>query len=883
MKKENLRGLDKKEAEKILQEHGYNEIRDINKISPFKILLRQIKNNFIIYFLAVAVIISFLVEKYATGYAIIAVIVLVVSIGFVQEYKAERAISALKEMIVPVSIAIRDRKETEVLTRELVPGDILILRNGEKVPADCIILEETGLLVNESILTGESKEVRKFAVKKEQDYKEKNQLFTGSFIVNGKCTAKIINTGMLTKFGKIAGMISTAEKELLLQKKINKISKYMAAIGISLSVLTGILILLQSKIITSEVLVSILILTIAIAVSSFPEGFPVALITSLSIGTYRMAKKNAIVNRMSIIETLGETTVICSDKTGTITTGEMTTKEIYTGQRKYSVSGIGYKADGDFFLDNKKIKIDKEKNLQLLLKTAVLCNDAEISRTGEDNIHYVIGAPTEGALLIAGAKAKLFRGEIKHSREKEIPFSSERKIMTVLCKEGKNETIYSKGAFEILIEKCKHIQKENGVFKMLKKDREIFEDINRQMTSRSLRVIAFAYRNLKESHREKNLEEELIFIGIVGIEDPPRKEVKMAIEICRKAGIKVKMITGDNKETAIAIAKQINLDKGKIIDGKEIDSMTDEQLAKAVKEIVIYARVNPEHKLRIVKAFKENGEIITMTGDGVNDAPALKEAHIGIAMGKNGTDVSRSVADLTLKDDNFATIVDAIREGRTIFNNIRKFITYQISCNYAELMIIITGVALAPLFGWPIPLLLALQILFMNLVTDNLPAITLGLNPSSEDIMEEKPRKKSELLNKKLFKIIIFTGTIMSLLTLAVFYISFNRLGDNVEHARTTALTALIFLEIGGAFTFRSFRKGVFNRSPFINKYLFFASLISILATIIIIFTPLNRIFETAHITAVGWAVAISLSLFFVFVFDVLKKINNKKHFWRDE
>ena len=363
------------------------------------------------------------------------------------------------------------------------------------------------------------------------------------------------------------------------------------------------------------------------------------------------------------------------------------------------------------------------------------------------------------------------------------------------------------------------------------------------------------------------------------MEDPPREEVKESIRICMNAGISVKMITGDNKETAIAIAKEINL-KGEVIDGFELDKLSDDELQSRIKSITIFARVRPEHKLRIVKALKNNGDIVTMTGDGVNDAPALKEAHIGIAMGKNGTDVTREVSDLTLKDDNFVTIVSAIKEGRTIFRNIKKFVTYQLSCNFAELTILFIGVLLAPFLGWQVPVLLALQILFMNLVTDNLPAITLGFNTSSTDVMDEKPRRKAEILDKKLIILLVFTGLVLALFTLSSVYISFNIFKDNFESARTIALVSLIMLEIASAFNFRSFRKGVLNRSPFVNKYLLYASLISIFTTILIVYTPLNNVFGTVPISLIGWLCAIIPAVLLIVLFDVLKAINNKKKFF---
>ncbi|HLD58882.1 MAG TPA: HAD-IC family P-type ATPase, partial [archaeon] len=749
-----MNGLTQEQAAGRLMESGYNEIRALLKVSRLQILFRQVRKNSVVYLLLAAMLISFFVGEAVTGYAVLAIICIVIFVGFVQEYKAESAIKALKKMIMPVSVVFRNDKETEIQSREIVPGDIVVLRAGETVPADCLLLEEKELRVNESVLTGESKEIRKTHSKSEKDYSGENTLFMGTSIVSGKATAKVLHTGMNTEFGKIAGLISTIEKELPLQAKANEIAKYMGVIAIVFSVLTGIIMIIRQPAITPDFLVEVLIVVIALAVSAFPEGFPVVLISTLATGAYRMAKKNAIVNRMSIIETLGETTVICADKTGTITKGEMTVKEIYCGGRQYAVTGTGYSAEGEFLFENKKTIPLENPCLGLMLKAAVLCNDAKIERTGTDREYATRGTPTESALLVASAKAGIFAEDIQAARREEIPFSSERKMMTVVCSAAGENTAYAKGAPEILIKKCGFIQENNRTVKLTEEEKKKILAVNSRLAQQKLRTLALAFKKI--SPQEKGgFEEGLVFLGIAAMEDPPRDEVKAALETCMGAGIKVKMITGDNKETAEEIAKEIGL-KQKTMLGEEIDRLTDEELSKAVGGITIFARVNPEHKLRIVKALKANQEIVTMTGDGVNDAPALKEAHIGVAMGKNGTDVSKESADLILKDNDFSTIVAAIREGRTVFNNIQKFITYQLSCNYAELFIIFFGI----LAGLPLPLL-ALQILFMNIVTDDLPAITLGQQPASADIMKAKPRRKQGILNRRLLMLLAVAGTTM--------------------------------------------------------------------------------------------------------------------------
>jgi len=872
MKKEE--GLSSREAHHKLQQYGYNEIKDTVTVSPFKILLRQIKKNYVLYLLFIAAIVSFIVGKAITGYVIIADMLVVIFVGFIQEYRAENVMKSLMGMLVPISIVIREGKEKEIPSREIVPGDIILLRSGEKVPADCIILEAKDLLANESILTGESKEIEKKVVKNINEYMEENVLFMGSYIVNGRCTAQAIHTGMNTKFGEIAGLISSAEKEFPLQKKVNKITKSLVIIAIVSAIVTGLLLMIGQPL-SKALITNSLVLVIALCVSSFPEGFPVVLITALSTGIRRMAQKNAIVNRMSVIEALGETTVICSDKTGTITKGEMTVEKIYTDNKIIEVLGTGYSIDGYFTINNQRIHPKENPVLNILNEVAVMCNDSRIERTGEDNIYNISGTPTEASLLIMAAKAGVFKEDLKFVRVEEIPFNSNRKIMSVLCRFKNKDYVYTKGAPEILLNKCKFIQKTDGIFTLTDQEKRRILEINKRMTSSSLRTLCLAYKNVSTFNKD-HFEHDLIFLGLVAMEDPPRAEVKESIEMCRRAGINVKMITGDNKETAMAIAREIGL-KGRVLEGYDLDRMNEEELSKIVQDVVVFSRVMPEHKLKIVKALKMNSEIVTMTGDGVNDAPALKESHIGVAMGKGGTDVSRSVADLTLRDNNFSTIVAAIKEGRTVFKNIRKFMSYQLSCTYSEIFVWFFGIILASAFGWAVPILLALQVLFMNLVTDDIPAIMLSMNRSSADIMTERPRKKKEILNKDLIIWMIISSAFMAFFTLFSYFMSFNILGESADYARTTALLSLILIEIAHAFSFRSFRKRVKISNFLRNKWLVIASLISLGATILIIYTPLNKIFGTVPASIHSWLIGILFGVLMIILLNILKDINNRK------
>lgn len=864
-----LIGLTSEEALKKLSEFGPNEIEEVNKVSPFRILFRQIKKNFVIYLLFITALISLFLGKPETATVIFAVIAVVIATGFIQEYKAENAISALKKLLMPTSRVVRDGREQEIPSSQIVPGDLLVLRSGDKIPADCVVLEDSDVLVNESVLTGESKEVSKTSAKDMEKADETSTIFMGTFIVSGRASAAVIHTGMNTRFGKIAALVSTAEKSYPLQDKINNISRYMIVVGISFSLLTGAIVLLRADYLNSTTLVEILLLVVVLAVSSFPEGFPLVLVTTLAAGVNRMTRQNVIVNRMSIIETLGEVTVICSDKTGTLTKGEMTVKKILTGDNIYDVSGVGYEATGDIKDSGGK---DSGESLKNLLKASVLCNDSNIQRTGEDNFFKILGSATEGSLLILAAKKNIFKENFKGKKVEEMPFDSKRKMMSSAYEEDGGINVYLKGAPEAVIERSsKFMEGEEKAFTESDKKRILLE--NEKMTKASYRTLAIA---CKKPDSKSYKEDDLTFLGIVGIEDAPREEVDDAIKVCFNAGIKVKMVTGDDPDTARAIAQRIGI-TGEILEGDQISNLSDKEFENALLKTSIFARVRPEHKLRIVKALKAQGEIVAMTGDGINDAPALKEAHVGIAMGKSGTDVSRSVADLILKDDNFISIVAAIKEGRNIFNNIRKFVTYQLSCNLSELIILFLGVIFAPVLGWFVPVITALQILFMNLVTDELPAITLGLNPTSKDIMEDKPRRKASIIGGGFLRVIIFNGFLMAFITACVLYFVLNVLDYDKGLVQTTTLVTMIFLDIFSAYNFRSFRYGVLTRSPFVNKYLFIASAVSIIATVFVVYTPFfQKYFETTPISLTDWMIAIIAGLSIVIVFDILKFINNK-------
>jgi P-type Ca2+ transporter type 2C len=863
MNDKSYKGLTTHEVNAQRAVHGLNVIEQKAKTSALSVLLRQVKNNFIFYLLVFAALISFTVGKAVTGYVITFVILLVVGVGFYLEYKAEKAIEALKKLIDDTCEVLRDGKKQLVSVTELVPGDIIFLKNGDKIPADSIVLASNDLTVNESALTGESVEVEKRTAIDDKTPVDEQKVFMGTYVVNGTCVCRVEHIGMATQFGKIAGMIVQTEKGIPLQEKINSVSKYMIAVSLVFSLLTGLLLVLRAPAFETEVLIGILTVVIALSVSAVPEGLPVVLVTTLATGAMRMAKKNAVVNRMGVIGTIGETTVICTDKTGTITTGEMTVKKVVTGDGSYSVGGSGYGIIGKVIFD-KTTKEAKEKDLSQLLHAAIICNDSSVNATNTKKPE-VIGTPTEIALLVLGLKLGVAKNDVKISRKKEKPFNSARKMMSVLADDG---NIYAKGALEVLLPKCTEVLINGKIVPMtnILKDQILKE--NKALNGQAYRTLTLVMK--KHAGKGEYKEDDFAFLGLVGIEDPPREEVKDAIAVCKEASIDVKMITGDSKETAVAIGKQIGL-TGEVLEGKQLDSYTDHELRKVVKDVSIFARVRPEHKVRIVKALKANKELVAMTGDGVNDAPALKESHVGIAMGQNGTDVSRSVADITLKDDNFATIVEAIKEGRSIFQNIQTFVGYQLSCNLAQLTILFIGVLLGPFLGWEIPLLVALQILLVNLVTDNIPAITLGLIPASEDIMKRKPNRNA-LLTKSLITYVVSVGILTGAVTLGVYYLVYDIFGATHEEARSVAFVSFIIAAIVNALSFRSLHTSIFHVFTKDNILLFGAAAVSLIATLLVVYMPINSVFETTPLILRDWYVVFAAVAAVTVGFETIKR-----------
>jgi len=840
-------GLDNDSAKRRLQKYGFNEIKRVRKINALKIFIRQFK-SFIIYILLAAVIISLVARENVDAVVIGVILIINAILGFVQEYKAEKAIEALKKLVT-FKVKVKRNNRLELIdAMEIVPGDILVAEAGDKIAADARLIAAYNLETQEASLTGESTPVVKTSSilsGKLIISDQKNMLFSGTNASKGKGEAVVTGTGMNTEIGKIAEMIQEGEKETFLQKKLQYLGKWL---GIAVIIIT--IIVFITGILRNEInIIHMLLIAVALAVAAVPEGLPAVVTICLALGVQRMVKKNVLVRRLPSVETLGSTTVICTDKTGTLTKNEMTVKEIFVNNKIIHVKGVGYNIKGDFLFNDKKIN---PKETQLLTKIGLLCNDSEL----EGN--EVVGDPTEAALIVSAQKSGLEK-ELKDKikRINEIPFDSKRKRMTTVHLIDSKKIAFMKGAPDVILNLCSHININGKVKKLDNKKKKDILKKNEQFADDALRVLGFAYKEIKDKVKEENF----IFVGLQGMIDPPRDEVIEAVRKCKKAGIRVVMITGDHKNTAVAIGKRIGL-KGNAVTGEEI---TD--LDKIIDNVDIYARVNPEHKVKILETLKKKGEVVAMTGDGVNDAPALKKSDIGIGMNITGTEVAKESSDMLLLDDNFASIVNAIEEGRGIYDNIKKFVEYLLSSNLGEILTIFAAI----LIGLPLPLV-AIQILWINLLTDGFPALALSVDPAEKDVMERKPRKKSEkIITNSAAARIFLVGLIMMLGTLFVF----NMFLDNEIYARTMAFSTLMMFQMFNVLNVRS--KYTSFKRLFNNKWLWVAIISSVLLNILVIYTPLNAYFKTIPLTAVHWIYVVGISscvLWFGEILKVLRKWN---------
>ena len=845
--REFTRGLSTREAEKRIKTYGLNELKHKKKKSPVLIFLSQF-NDFLVWVLIGATIISGFIGDKADAITILIIVIVNAILGFVQEFRTEKSLEALQEMAAPTCKAIRDGNIKVINSRELTIGDVVILEAGDRIPADGTFIDAANMVVDESLLTGESVGISK------DTNKGKNEGYMGTIVLKGRGLLIVDSIGMETEMGKIANLLDNIEEEKSpLRERLDSLGKILVIVCVIVCIIVTVLGILRGNNITEMFL-----LGVSLAVAAIPEGLAAIVTVALALGVSRMLKRNALIRKLPAVETLGCTSVICSDKTGTLTQNKMTVKEILTNGKIY--------------------ELDKEKvyDCEKLKEAFVYCNDTNYNYDIKDIDKAVMGDPTETALVKVFFKetkeAEIFIA--KANRSFEIPFDSTRKMMTVIMNVNGKEICYMKGAPERVLERCNSVL-ENGKIKPLtaQKKKQIYSYIE-SMSNRALRCIAAAY---KEEHVVKNdsVEENLIFLGVAGSMDPPRIEVKDAVLKCKMAGIKPVMITGDHKNTALAIAKSINIctTDDQAITGDELEKMSDEELVKRVEKLRVFARVSPNHKLRIVRAFKKNNNIVAMTGDGVNDAPAIKEADIGVAMGISGTDVTKEAASMVLMDDNFATIVSAVEEGRIIYDNIRKFIRYLLSCNLGEVLTMF----LASLFYLPNPLT-PIQILFVNLATDGLPAIALGIDPADKDIMRQAPREKNEgIFARGLWEKIIVRGCLIGICTLLSFMVG-RYYGMDLATCRTIALCTLVMSQLLHVFECRSERHSIFEINVLSNIYLLGAVLVSITMICCILYIPfLKGIFNTVALNLGQWLLVIFFSGIIFLINSVYLLIKSKK------
>ncbi|EIM08760.1 calcium-translocating P-type ATPase, SERCA-type [Bacillus atrophaeus] len=853
-------GLTEKEVKKRLETHGPNELQEGKKTSALVLFFSQFKDFMVLVLLAATLISGFLGE-YVDAIAIIAIVFVNGILGFFQERRAEQSLQALKELSTPHVMALREGSWAKIPSKELVPGDIVKFASGDRIGADVRIVEAKSLEIEESALTGESLPVVKHADKlKKPDVSLgdiTNMAFMGTIVTRGSGVGIVVGTGMKTAMGKIADMLESAGTfSTPLQRRLEQLGKILIVVALLLTVLV-----VAVGVIQGHDLYSMFLAGVSLAVAAIPEGLPAIVTVALSLGVQRRIKQKSIVRKLPAVETLGCASIICSDKTGTMTQNKMTVTHVWSGGKTWNVSGVGYEPKGAFTLNGKETSADHHKPLQQMLLYGALCNTSIIEK--KDGEYILDGDPTEGALLTAARKAGFSNDFVQsHYRViEEFPFDSDRKMMTVIVEDrDKKHYVITKGAPDVLMQRSANIFYDGSAELFTKGRKSEADAVLKHLASQALRTIAVAFKPLKAGEKPtmEQAEKDLTLLGLSGIIDPPRPEVRQAIKECREAGIKTVMITGDHVETAKAIAKDLRLlpKRGKIMDGQMLNELSSEELAGVVDDVYVFARVSPEHKLKIVKAYQENGHIVAMTGDGVNDAPAIKQADIGVAMGITGTDVAKEASSLVLVDDNFATIKSAIKEGRNIYENIRKFVRYLLASNVGEILVMLFAMLLA----LPLPLV-PIQILWVNLVTDGLPAMALGMDQPEGDVMKRKPRQPKEgVFARKLGWKVISRGFLIGIATLLAFIIVYHRNPENLAYAQTVAFATLVLAQLIHVFDCRS-ETSIFDRNPFENLYLIGAVLSSILLMVIVIYYPaLQPIFHTVPIKPGDWLLVIGMS-----------------------
>ena len=905
------RGLTAGEARERLARHGPNELASAAAVPAWRRFAAQFQDVLVILLIIAAAISGGLWAWEQAGslpyeaFAILAVVLLNATMGFLQESRAEAAVAALRAMSADAASAMRDGQRIGVPAAELVPGDVIFIEEGDTIPADARIVESAALQTAEAALTGESLPVPKDTPPLSEEAPlgdRENMVFAGTVSTYGHGTAVVTATGMSTEMGRIAGLLEETTGEITpLERELDRVGKVLGAVVVVIAVVMIGTIIAVEDIRELGALVEVLILGVALAVAAVPEGLPAVVTAVLSIGVQRMARRNAIVRHLAAVETLGSASVIASDKTGTLTKNEMTVRIVVTASGRAEFEGSGYSPEGAIHKeDGGEVDGDLRTEVERALRAADRANNASVRE--EEGRWIVQGDPTEGALLVAAHKAGLKRSELdtRLPRVGELPFSSERKLMTTVHVDSTandQPVIFAKGAPDVLLARCTHEMIGGEARPLTEERRKEILRVNDALASEAMRTLAVAAHRLRHgelseqdaTHPDPSIENELVFAGLIGMIDPPRPEARAAVARARDAGIRPVLITGDHPLTAATIARELGIDEeGRVMAGGEIDKLSDDSLAEAVRDTSVFARVNPEHKLRLVDALKKNGAVVAMTGDGVNDAPALKKADIGIAMGITGTDVSKQAADIVLADDNFASIVEAVEEGRAIFANIRKFLRYLLSSNVGEVMTMFFGVLFASRIGLSaegsavvLPLL-ATQILWINLVTDGAPALALGVDPADEGLMAQKPRDPNErVINAQMWRGIALVGAVMAVGTLFVLDASlpggFVASSGTLRHAQTMAFTTLMLFQVFNVFNSRSDQDSAFMRL-FTNRWLWLAVAASLLLQVLVVYVPLlQRAFGTTGLSARDWALCAAVASSVLLVREITKLVTRAR------
>ena len=861
-------GLTAKEAEERLERYGENVLREEARETRLQVFLRQFK-SILIAILAIAAVVSFLVGEPQDAAAILIIVVLNALLGYTQEWQAGEAIEALKKMLVQRAVVIRDGEQQEIDASGVVPGDVVLLEMGERVPADLAIVEATSLQVDEAPLTGESAPVDKAPgrLPPATDLAGRsNMTFAGTTVVNGRGWGVVVATGMETEFGKIAGLSQLVTAEATpLSRQMDVLGRDIGFIALGIAALAVVVGLLQER-----GLLEMFLVGVSLAVAVIPEGLPAVVTLTLAIGIKTMMQKNCLIRRLPASETLGAVSVICTDKTGTLTRNEMAVVRVKTPGAEVTVTGTGYAPEGEFLLDGRAIDPGDYPGLRQFLRAVLLCNHATIARDGAGGWR-IFGTPTEGALVVAAAKAGLSREDAPEAVD-EFSFDSTRKRMTIIYREDDGDVAYVKGAPEVLLARSSGVLVDGSVVALTDDLRETIREDIAGYASGGLRVLGAAYRPLPADlpRTADAVEEDLIFLGFAGILDPPRPEAAEAIRLCRSAGIDVIMITGDNPLTAYAIAEDLGLPSEGALTGTDLEALTDDELEARLRVTKVLSRVTAAHKLRVIDILSRKRAVIAMTGDGVNDAPALKKASIGIAMGIKGTDVAKESSDMVLVDDNFASIVAGVEEGRREYDNIARFTRYLLSSNVGEIVAIVGGL----LLGLPL-ILIPVQILWINLITDGLTALALGLEPAEKDVMQQRPRDPGEpILTRAAFTIILALGALLGLLTLYVFSGLYH---IDLDRARTMAFSGLIVFELYNVLNFRSFRFPLHRIGFFSNPALLYAILGSLALQVLVVYVPVFQDFlGTAPLTLADWGLLALLGLPVLLAGEVYKILRSR-------